>query len=256
MVVAIIGRGVYGSALGEIIEKNQNTVRFFDKVDGGAIETVLSDAEAVVLAIPSEFVSDFALNFPTRFRHLPFILATKGLLLPDIFESFGRFSALSGPAFAQELRQQKSTTLTATNQLSQKLLQTDWLEIELTDDIRGVMACGTLKNIYAIEAGFRNLRPNSQEFMEYVKTALSEMKKIIAELGGQAETADLACGIGDLILTCGSPKSRNYQFGMKLAQNPSHLPTETTEGLTAIKSLPKDLLRLPLIKTIFEKIVI
>ncbi|MDR2063170.1 MAG: hypothetical protein LBQ02_00025 [Candidatus Nomurabacteria bacterium] len=255
MKITVIGRGAYGAALGKIMEENGHVVRFFDKVDGGIVDAVLDEAEAVVLAIPSEFVEGFLRDFPARFRELPLILATKGLLSPDMFSGFREFGVLSGPAFAVELNEHKPTTLTATSRLAQQLLQTAWLKIELTDDAKGVMACGTLKNIYAIEAGFRGLEPDTPAFAEYIQTALVEMKNIIQWLGGRAKTADLACGILDLVLTCGSTKSRNYQFGRQLAKNPAHLPSVTTEGLTALQSLPKNLPKPPLLSDIFQKVV-
>jgi glycerol-3-phosphate dehydrogenase (NAD(P)+) len=254
MKAAIIGHGVYGSALGKIMEGNQHAVAFFDKNDGQALDDVLSKAEVVVLAIPSEFARDFLADFPERFRGLPLILATKGLLTPEGFGDFTDFAVLSGPAFAVELNERKPTTLTATSELTRTLLQTDWLKIELTDDVKGVMACGTLKNIYAIEAGFRGLKPDEPAFETYITQALLEMKELIVGLGGRAETADLACGIGDLILTCGSLTSRNYQFGARLATDPHYLPKVTTEGLTALTALPRDIHKPPLLKEIFDKI--
>jgi glycerol-3-phosphate dehydrogenase (NAD(P)+) len=252
--IAIIGEGAYGSALGRVITANGYTVRFFDKNPPlpkppkyPPLADVLNNTTAVILAIPSQFIPEFLRNFPAEYRHLPLISAVKGILNPAIFAGFPGYSILSGPAFAEEMNRQEPTILTATDRLAAKLLATDWLKIELTTDIIGVMACGALKNAYAIGSGFRNLRPNTPEFEQYIKDALAELKTAIQILGGDPATADLACGIGDLVLTCGSGKSRNYQFGRMLAKDRNYSPELTTEGLTTLQSLPKELFGLPLL---------
>ncbi len=261
--VAIIGEGAYGSALGTIMTANGHTVRFFDqnppetasrpapsKPKYPPLTEVLQDATAVVLAIPSQFVPDFLANFPAEYKNLPFISAVKGILNPKVFAGFPQLSLLSGPAFAEELAEQKPTTLTATGQIAIDLLSTDWLQIELTYDLVGVLACGALKNCYAIGAGYLELQPGTDIFDQYIAKCLNELKHAIRLLGGDPKTADLACGIGDLKLTCGSNLSRNYQFGQALlnaAPGQRVRATATTEGLTTLLSLPENLKTLPVL---------
>jgi glycerol-3-phosphate dehydrogenase (NAD(P)+) len=215
---------------------------------------VLEGADIIVLAIPSQFVPEFLRDFPQAFCHLPFISTTKGILDPAVFAMFHNYSALSGPGFAEEINQNKPTILTSTTPLAHDLLATDWLTIELTDDVRGVMACGALKNVYSIGAGIQNLHIDTLEFDAYIRVALLELKTAIQILGGNPATADLACGVGDLTLTCGSPLSRNFQFGLSFAKSPDHLPAATTEGLSTLLTLPPELKELPLINAILKKI--
>ena len=67
------------------------------------------------------------------------------------------------------------------------------------------------------------------------------MQKLIVSLGGNKETMYTLAGIGDLLLTCGSEKSRNYQFGYLLATNKTsakeYLKTHTVEGYYTLKSI-------------------
>ena len=260
--VAIIGEGAYGSALGTIMIANGHTVRFLDHNPPAPeppkyppLIEILQDATVVVLAIPSQFVPEFLANFPAEYKNLPFISAVKGILDPKVFDGFPQFSVLSGPAFAKELNQQKPTSLTATSQVVIDLLSTDRLNVELTNDVIGILACGALKNCYAVGAGLLELQPDTEALDKYIEKSLHELQEAIRLLGGEPKTADLACGIGDLKLTCGSPSlSRNYQFGRELTHNPNSLPTVTTEGVTTLLSLPSELSSLPILRGILQKI--
>lgn len=252
--VTIIGEGAYGSALGRVITSNGHTVRFFDQDPAKQaiskyppLGELLSGTTIVILAIPSQFAPKFLQFFPPEYKNLPFISVIKGILDPEVFADFPNFSVLSGPAFAEDLDHKKPVTLTATSQIISGLLTTDWLKIELTSDIVGIMACGTLKNCYAIGSGFLSLQPDTPQFDDYISKSLNEMKQAIQILGGDPNTANLACGISDLQLTCGSNISRNYQFGKALANNVSANPRATTEGLTALLSLPNNLAELPIL---------
>ncbi|MCL2038311.1 hypothetical protein FWG86_00135 [Candidatus Saccharibacteria bacterium] len=246
-IITIIGQGAYGSALGRVITSNGHTVKFFDsKHSDLTLDQALADSDAMIIAIPSPAVPDFLAQCPDTALSHPCISAVKGILDPLIFAQCPDIGALSGPAHAAEMNQNQPATLTATTPLARTLLETDWLHIELTDDLIGVMACGALKNCYAIGAGFLGLQPDTPDFDHYIQISLQELKSAIQILGGRPATADLACGIGDLLLTCGSDRSRNYQFGqsLRLAQAPT---SQTTEGLNALLSLPESLAALPLL---------
>ncbi|MCL2371157.1 hypothetical protein FWC63_00205 [Candidatus Saccharibacteria bacterium] len=255
---AIIGAGVYGTALGNVMISKGHTVRYYDKFNEQfnqfPLSEVLADVDVIVLSIPSQAVPDFLDEFPREFCHLPFISATKGILDPAVFDVFVNFSVLSGPGFAEKIEQKIPTTLTSTSLLASDLLATDWMTIEFTTDTRGIMTCGTLGGIYPIGAGLQHLQPDTPEFDSYIRLALKEMKQAIQILGGHPDTADFACGIGDLVLKCGSSLSRNFQFGLCLARDPECWPQVTTEGLNALLALPPELKELPLIHAILQKI--
>jgi glycerol-3-phosphate dehydrogenase len=73
-----------------------------------------------------------------------------------------------------------------------------------------------------------------------------EMKIILQSNCAKPETVDLSCGLRDLVITCASPTSRNYDFGAKLKKDPElgikvkkgQVKLGTVEGLGAISAIP------------------
>jgi glycerol-3-phosphate dehydrogenase (NAD(P)+) len=251
MNITIFGAGAFGTALGHILKSNNHTVTYYDPAKNPQLNNKQTVPDIFLLAVPSEHLESALETLEKVYKNQPLILATKGILDLKPLEKYKHnLSALSGPAFAAELNAKKPTTLTATSELIKNLLTTDWLTIELTSDLLGLFACGALKNVYAIGSGLLNLKPDTPAFAAYIETAHAELKSLLPDLGGKSATADLACGLGDLILTCGDPQSRNYQFGQNLAKTPTHEPSQTTEGLTTLKNLPKTLEKPPLLAKI------
>ncbi|MBQ9019799.1 hypothetical protein IJ096_00505 [Candidatus Saccharibacteria bacterium] len=148
--------------------------------------------------------------------------------------------------------------LTATSERTAKLFRTDWLQTEYTPDAFGVLLCGTFTHIYAIGAGEKSLVPNTAPFREYIETALTEIKYLLAANNCNPSTADLSCGKLDLVLTCASQESRNYNFGKELKKH-NHLDpttiTNTTEGFSAINSLKSSNLIIPAGCDVLNKII-
>ena len=104
--------------------------------------------------------------------------------------------------------------------------------------------CGSLKNVYAIEAGYLGLKQNTGEMQDFLQSATNEMKLILAENGAKTDTVELSCGVGDLTLTC-SPDSRNYDFGMKVRESVEYKPDNTTEGVTVLAEIRAGKIKLP-----------
>ena len=241
MKIAILGAGAYGRALGKIVSNNGHDLSFFDPnvVPDVSLEQAVKDAEAIIICIPSNFLPSFLENYPAEYKKLPTFLATKGLRDVHIFKDFDNFAILSGPTFAQEIMDGKQSMLTATNQLAVDIFANQQIEIEICQDIQGVLLCGSLKNAYAIGAGFNSDSENAVAAL--ITRAHAEMRKYLLEHGANPDTAELACGIGDLVLTCSSDTSRNYTCGKKLhaGQNLDDILTElqTVEGINALHEL-------------------
>jgi glycerol-3-phosphate dehydrogenase (NAD(P)+) len=236
MNIVIAGHGAFGSALGQVLTENQHQVTFYDPFHGDPTPpATFQTTEVIVIAVPSEHLPEFLPVLNSHYRDQPIILATKGVLNLSPFDGkLNQLSVISGPGFAVDIIAHQATTLTATDQLILDLFTTDYLTLELTADRAGVLACGALKNIYAIGAGLRQLSPESEAFATFIEQSLAELRHLLPAFDGHPDTADLACGIGDLILTCGSTKSRNYTYGLNLATDPSYQPEQTTEGLSAL----------------------
>ena len=242
MKIAVIGAGAYGTALGEILARKGFDVDYYDKASEQKIlAEVLKGAQFVLLTVPSAAVPYVLPDLP---KDIPLIVATKGILSAETFAQFRDCMVISGPGFAEDIKAHKPTVLTMTDPRIKELFGTDYLTFDFTDDENGVLMCGALKNVYAIEAGLRNLKRKTRDWNSYIEAVCEEMKAILAANGAEAKTVDLVCGVGDLKLTCGYP-SRNYEFGDKLRVNVDYQPEKTVEGVSALKKIKSGEIVLP-----------
>ncbi|PPR79471.1 MAG: Glycerol-3-phosphate dehydrogenase [NAD(P)+] [Alphaproteobacteria bacterium MarineAlpha2_Bin1] len=153
----------------------------------------------------------------------------KTLLFPSsIFEEQlprSPFAILSGPTFASEVAKGKPSALTLAcnsnlshNGLAKKL-SSDSLRFYFSDDLNGVELGGAVKNIIAIAAGITygaNLGENARAAL--ISRGLAEINRLGMALGARSETLMGLSGLGDLILTANSIKSRNFSLGNALGQ--------------------------------------
>jgi glycerol-3-phosphate dehydrogenase (NAD(P)+) len=155
------------------------------------------------------------------------IEAETGLFLSDVAKTIlsnQKLAVLSGPGFAGEIARGLPSAVTlAANQIEDALALAETLSsprfrIYASDDMRGVEAGGALKNIIAIAAGaVYGAGLGASASAALVTRGFAELKRIGEAFGGKAETLNGLSGLGDLILTCNSTQSRNFQFGVDLA---------------------------------------
>ena len=246
MKITIFGAGVFGTALGKILEEKGHTLKYYDpvKYPERGLTSTIEGSEAYLLAVPSAAAPKVLLFLP---HDKPLICASKGFLTTASFKPFTKFSVLSGGAFAADLDKKTPCVLTATDPFIKQLFETDWLKFDETTDKTGVLFCGTFKNIYAIGSGYWGLKYGTQNFDDFINSALTEMKIILQTNGADPKTVDLSCGLRDLVITCASPTSRNYDFGVKLKNDPElgvkfqkgQVKMGTIEGVGAIAAIPK-----------------
>lgn len=212
MRITVIGAGAFGTALARILTHNYHTINFFDpyKFARVSLGTAIKDAEIIVLAAPSNEVGQLLKFLP---KNIPLICASKGLLDKNILIDFPLLGILAGPSFAEQLNKREATVFTITSSLIGRLFAADFISFQHTDDTYGVMLCGALKNLYAFQAGRWRLSPEKRDFLYFIASAHREMQKILSKFQCDPMTSNLACGIDDLILTCSSECSRNYQLG-------------------------------------------
>ena len=110
------------------------------------------------------------------------------------------------------------------------------LRLYPSDDVIGASVSGAIKNIFAIGTGISDgLKLGENAKSAIITRGIAELSQIILKLGGKKTAFGLA-GIGDMILTCSSPTSRNMKYGLDLAQNKNNKNIPLVEGLYALKS--------------------
>jgi glycerol-3-phosphate dehydrogenase (NAD(P)+) len=241
MKIAILGAGAYGTALGDILIERGHDVFYYDPAKGfNDFELAIKDANYTIIAFPSDAMGVISC-LP---KDKPIILASKGFLDDKLFSSFQDFMVLSGPGFAAEIKARKKTSLTITDKRISELLGNDYFDYDETDDIKGVLMCGSLKNVYAILAGYYDLKTGTDDHNAFIKEVAEEMQTLLFANGANPNTVKLYCGEADLMLTCDSP-SRNYQFGQRLKTDRKAQPNETVEGFTALLHIVSGEIKIP-----------
>ncbi len=234
MKIAVIGAGAFGTALGQVLVENGHDVFYYDPILlDNTLEDVIDGAELIVLAVPSAAVDDTLAKLPTD---IPMVVSTKGILNYNVFNNFNDVMVLSGPGFADDIKAHKQTFFTISDKRLERIFGTDYITFDYSDDAKGMLLCGALKNVYAIFAGILGYEPGSDGYNKYLADSIQEMYDILAANGANPETVWLACGKDDLALTCNLP-SRNYEFGQKIRDNQNYRPEKTVEGVTILQKI-------------------
>jgi glycerol-3-phosphate dehydrogenase (NAD(P)+) len=148
-----------------------------------------------------------------------------------------RPAILSGPSFAQDVARGLPTavTLAAKDEtLASALVQalgSSTFRPYHTSDVRGVEIGGAAKNVLAIAAGIvvaRKLGASAQAAL--TTRGFSELVRLGRACGARGETMAGLSGLGDLILTCSSPQSRNFALGMALGRGEPRSRDKLAEG--------------------------
>lgn len=242
MKIAVLGAGAFGTALGGILAGNGYDIDYYDtRIEKERLSNVISGASYILVVVPSASVPYVLPYLPSS---IPLVIATKGILSSKTFAKFKDYMVLSGPGFADDIKAGKKTYFTSTDKRINELFRADYIEFDFTDDENGVLMCGALKNVYAIYAGFLGLEKGGAKWDAYIRNVVGEMRAVLAFNEARAETVDLACGVGDLKLTCAYP-SRNYEFGDKLRVNPDYRPEKTVEGVSALRRIRRGEIKIP-----------
>jgi glycerol-3-phosphate dehydrogenase (NAD(P)+) len=152
-----------------------------------------------------------------------FVTEVIGEVLPK-----ARPAILSGPSFAEDVARGLPTAVTLAahdERLAMELaaaLSSQTLRLYHSIDVRGVEIGGATKNVLAIAAGIaagRKLGASAQAAL--TTRGFAELARFARAYGAKPETLTGLSGLGDLILTCSSPQSRNYAFGVSLGRSSS-----------------------------------
>jgi len=134
-------------------------------------------------------------------------------------------SVLSGPSFAKEVASRLPTAVTIASEdytialLLQEIFNTDYFRVYTHHDVIGVEIAGAIKNVIAIASGISDglgLGFNARAAL--ITRGLSEITRLGVMLGAKEYTFSGLSGLGDLVLTCTAPLSRNYTVGFELGR--------------------------------------
>ncbi len=210
----------------------------------------LAGAEVVLLAVPAQQLRGV---LPLLAGHLndqsvPLVLCAKGIevasgkMLSDVVKEVfpgNPVCALSGPSFAADLGRGLPTAVVVAAEngaLAAELAQRfsgETFRCYSTDDLPGVEIGGALKNVFASAAGAAagaGLGASAEAAL--VTRGFVELRRLAALFGGRPETPMGLSGLGDLLLTCASPQSRNYSYGVALGKG------EPLEGRPLAEGVP------------------
>ena len=175
---------------------------------------------------------------------------------------------LSGPNLAREIAEKKvagtviaSSSNALLNQVKE-VLSSDTFKVYSSNDIQGVELAGALKNIYAIICGMADSLDVGENAVGLILTrSMAEMSRFAVAKGANPITFLGLSGMGDLVATCTSGLSRNYQLGSNLGQGMSLQEAKDKVGqvaegirtLDVIKEESKDLgINMPLVDSLYN----
>lgn len=199
------------------------------------LEDAVRDARYVFVAVPSSSCRKVARQLGHCIRpDTALISLTKGIE-PDSFFLMSQVLAeelpghplavMSGPNLAREIveRQLTASVVASADPVLvedvQQLLHSSYFRVYASGDMFGVELGGALKNCYAIMCGMAAALGCGQNTIGMLLTrSLAEMSRFAVRLGADPMTFLGLSGVGDLIVTCMSPLSRNYRVGYELGQ--------------------------------------
>lgn len=190
----------------------------------------------VLLAIPTQFMRQALEPLKLFLKGKLLVCVSKGIevntlslpsdILSSVLGEEARQQAtyLSGPSFAVEVMDKQPTAVTVASfnpklcEEVQRIFHSPRFRVYLSEDPIGVEIAGALKNVMAIAAGVcYGLGFKSNTLAALVTRGLAEISRIGTCMGANSLTFKGLAGIGDLMLTCSSQKSRNFRFGSLLA---------------------------------------
>ena len=229
------------------------------RLDGRIAATLnpagLADSDLVLAVAPAQHLRGSLTTFAPHVRvDLPIVLCAKGVeqgslkLMSEVLaEVIPRAlpAVLSGPSFAGEVARGLPTavTLAAAPGLGESLARAiagPTFRPYVTDDIIGAEAGGAVKNVLAIACGIvegRGLGRSAHAAL--ITRGFAELTRLAVALGGEAETVAGLCGLGDLVLTCSSPQSRNMSVGLALGRGESLASRRWRASLPSPRGWPR-----------------
>jgi glycerol-3-phosphate dehydrogenase (NAD(P)+) len=228
--ICVVGDGAWGRALSHVAATAGNEVRVWSRRNPDA--SAVRWSEAIIVAVPAQSVRDALVKLPLLSQAI--IIAAKGIertsgkLMADVVHDCApdaKAMVLSGPSFATDVLKGLPTAVTlAADSVDlavpwARALALPTFRIYQSDDVRGVELGGSLKNVLAIACGISDGHGLGESARAALTTrGFAEMFRLSRAMGARPETLMGLSGLGDLLLTCNSPQSRNYGFGFAIGK--------------------------------------
>lgn len=250
MRVKIVGNGVWGQAIQYVLQHNNTDVSIIKRGE------LIQDADVIALAVPTQSIREVlplikspniivntAKGIEKSTNRLPYQIV-RDELGTDIY-----YYSLVGPSFAEEVCKNMPTLVnlgrikkSSYDSRVRNLFQTDFFRVRLTDGVEVLELSAALKNIYAIGCGLVDgLGYTINTRVNLVVLAIDEMQNLFKNFHLSVDPDSTAGTVGDLILTCNSEGSRNFQFGKLLAAHSKEeclkIIGETVEGYYSLDSI-------------------
>ena len=210
-----------------------------DRIDIALTPDKVAEADAVLLVVPAQALRSAASQLAGLARKgTPVVACAKGIergtrrFMTDVLAEAAPQVApaiLSGPSFAIDVAKGLPTAVTLAardetmvEELAAALGSATFRPYHSTD-MRGVEIGGAAKNVLAIAAGIvagRGLGASAGAAL--ITRGFAELTRFGRAYGARAETLTGLSGLGDLVLTCSSPQSRNFSYGVALGQGTAH----------------------------------
>src|SRR5471030_3025390 len=258
--IGVVGGGAFGTALACLARRAGREVTLWsrDPAISKAIETdrrndiylpgipieagiaaapdldALATCDALLLVCPAQAVRSLAEKLPGK---APVVICAKGieaksgLLMHEVLDEVQpgrRIALLSGPSFAEEAVRGLPTAISIATvdphlgRILAAALAAGAFRPYWTHDVLGVALGGAVKNVLAIAAGIvegRGLGANAAAAL--ITRGFAEMARLGQAMGAELETLTGLSGLGDLVLTCHGPLSRNRSLGAALGKGTS-----------------------------------
>lgn len=224
-----------------------------------SVEECIKDKDLLIISIPAAYVSSLCDEMKPFINNNHIMIATKGieqktgLFISEIVENklnTKNIAVISGPTFAEDMVTGLPCGLSVASKsnecidICKNALQNTYVKLRATDDVIGVEICGSIKNVIALAAGMlEGLKANESTKAMFIAEAMHDMENILYAFNCNKRTVMSYAGIGDLLLTCTSVKSRNYSFGKLIGERPGkdkitdYLSNTTVEGYYTLESI-------------------
>ncbi len=235
-------------------------------------KSVLENKDIVFLMTGVKFIKNVCLDIKSIIsKKVPIVIGTKGVYEDKkfVYQVVKKYlkndlAILSGPTFASSLAQFEpvgflvGTKSKHLEKVINNLFIKTNLKLEFSKDLKGISLCSSLKNVYAIGSGILSgVGYHDSTMGLYITEVYQELENILYHNNSKEETLNSLGGLGDLVATCISTQSRNFNYGKLLAsknlkKREEYLKKNTVEGYLTLEFVNSKLKKYPIITTIYN----